>query len=158
MLLLSVSIGIILKWTIEPHKKSHLRLFVIGHKAEQHVYNKLRAQYSVERYIILDAHSFCELDWVVLDKQNENVVEIIEVKSTSQDTTQFRAGSVFQVLVFARQQDLKNDGEPFIPCSLWVVKVDSKSYDDGKLRVLGDKVYHLDRLEIDVAQQKWSIK
>ena len=51
----------------------------------------------------------------------------------------------------------ENDGEPFILCSLWIVKVSRECYDDSQLRVLEDKVYSLDRREIDVAGQKWSI-
>ena len=46
---------------------------------EKFVYDKLIEKYSKDKFLILNSHAFCEMDWIVIDKEKENVIEIYEV-------------------------------------------------------------------------------
>src|SRR3989344_5611785 len=93
---------------------------ILGEKGEQFVHDKLIKKYPPDRFLILDLHCLCEMDWVIIDKEKKEIVEIYEVKTTTRDKKEFSAGSLFQLKVFELQQKKKQRDMKFITYFLHV--------------------------------------
>ena len=131
---------------------------LLGEKGEKFVYSKLLKKYPKDNYIILDLHSFCEMDWVVIDKNKEEIIEIYEVKTTTKDKKEFSAGSHLQLLVFQLQKIKKQIRKEFIPSFLYVLRANNKFWDDGELDVIKEEIYNIDEIEIDLKNCMWKVK
>jgi len=130
---------------------------ILGDKGEQFVYDKLIQKYPPDKFLILDLHFLCEMDWVIIDKEKKEIIEIYKVKTTTRDKKEFSAGNIFQLRVFELQQKKKQRNMSFIHYSLYVLRADNNFWKDGNLNVISEEIYPLDKIKIDTTHGKWQV-
>ena len=73
---------------------------ILGQEGEKFAYNRLLKKYPLKKYLILDLHQLCEMDWAVIDTDKDEIVALYEVKTTTKNKRKFSAGSNLQLEIF----------------------------------------------------------
>lgn len=113
---------------------------LLGEKGEKFVYEKLVNKFPEPKFLILDIHSFCEMDFLIIDQIKKEIIEIYEAKTTTKDKKEFSAGSYLQLAILNLQQIKKSEYLSFIPCYLYVLRVDNNYWKTGEFSVFSQNI------------------
>ncbi|MFA5744315.1 MAG: hypothetical protein WC936_05895 [Candidatus Nanoarchaeia archaeon] len=120
---------------------------LLGARGEMWAKEELEKKYPRDKYLVLYMHASCEMDFFVINLENEEVICIYEVKTTTTDDKKFSAGSDIQTAVCQIQKNKKKGSKKYIPYFLYVIRVNKDSWNTGEFKVINEEIYNIDEFE-----------